>query len=105
MSNSYLTGMSLDQLLNHGDHIKIMQFTGLHDKNGREVYEGDIVNPLKHPYNSSTMINHHEIVRYNEQGLLLPFHEMTGYEQDTWISNYAEFEVIGNIYENPELLK
>jgi len=91
----------------HFADIEIMQFTGLLDMHGKEVYEGDIVNPYGYPYDASKLVafNHHEVVRYDEQGLLLPFHESTGYESETWIDDYAKYEIIGNIHENPELVK
>ena len=64
---------------------QIMQFTGLTDKNGREIYEGDI---LKGGVHKSW------IVRWN--GL-----------QSEWNINLVvpeHYEVIGNIHENPELI-
>lgn len=80
----------------------LLQYTGLHDKNGKEIYEGDIV---KH----SSM----DTVFFVEWDSTL-----TGFELFYWqkgvkrksvyvISyqlNGERFEVIGNIYENPELL-
>lgn len=69
----------------------LMQFTGLHDKNGREIYEEDI---LSRPYVNG--INTEQIVRVvvaDEYGWNL---------RDYAVSICA---VIGNIYESPELLK
>ena len=68
------------------------QFTGIKDKNGKEIYEGDIVKTSK---------GLNEII-YSEQ--LVAF--VCKYKK----ANYVDFmnkeiEVIGNIYENPELLK
>jgi uncharacterized phage protein (TIGR01671 family) len=85
------------------DNYELMQFTGLKDKNGKEIYEGDIIT------------NETEIV-VSEYGVL----DYTGEFQKTKCSvtynshfcmfnltedvHHGKFEVIGNIYENPELL-
>ena len=67
----------------------ITQFTGLKDKNGKEIYEGDLIKADWH---------WEEPVEV-ELGPFW-FHEMIEYGLDG-----KNFEVIGNIYENPELLK
>jgi len=74
----------------------LMQFTGLHDKNGKEIYEGDIVkNKTGHDsYKERTVFFENGAFRFENQtkpssGFI--------YVRDTT-------EVIGNIYENPELL-
>lgn len=83
------------------DHCPVMQFTGLQDKNGKEIYERDILEALHPGYlNESGK----KIVYWREEDAcyyLKPV-DASGFLP---ISFFEEVEVIGNIYENPELLK
>ena len=74
----------------------IMQFTGLHDKNGKEIYEGDIVR-LKNQ-NIGKIIYQTEHMRYVVNG-------ETKFFSFVLTANIRRTEIIGNIYENPELLE
>ena len=79
------------------DENPLMQFTGLFDKNGNEIYEGDVVTL----YFKDGLKQNGTIV-WNEKGARFEWQDKEGY----WgLSDRNEFEVIGNIYENPELLK
>lgn len=83
----------------YGHHqVEVMQYTGLKDKNGKEIYEGDIINDGD-PYHNNSLI-----VEYNvELSGYCPF-VCDGSPGDEPAS--SEFsKVIGNIYENPELIK
>lgn len=73
--------------------IVLMQFTGLKDKNGKEIYEGDIVNYL---YSGDEKL----MVEWYDYEWLLATKEKKIISDFDW----KECEVIGNIYENPELL-
>ena len=71
-------------------YFKLVEFTGLNDKNGFEIFEGDMV---------SNDLKEKGIVKWEGIGF-------------NWGNNFSinkgdtdEIEVIGNIYENPELLK
>ena len=76
----------------------IGQYTGLKDKNGREIYEGDIVR-FKDWWDEE-MVGE---VRYSEKDMAFTI------VNDFWdgfpIMYADDLEVIGNIYENPELLE
>ena len=79
----------------------LMQFTGLHDKNGKEIYEGDIVNMVyDEPYNRPHIVIWH-------LNKFIAIH-LSQYKKgndfvDGKLPNSYNAKVIGNIYENPEL--
>ena len=80
--------------------LVLMQYTGLKDKNGKEIYEGDIVAEHGHYVNSDKVL--HQAINW------LPNHSawMRG-EYDRLTPKNVEYwkiEIIGNIYESPELL-
>ncbi|TKI71999.1 hypothetical protein FC756_03035 [Lysinibacillus mangiferihumi] len=87
------------------DDWVLMQYTGLKDKNGKEIYEGDI---LKTPSVSGkgdiiTTIEWNEF-SWKEKLIYSPIHQF--YEYFDFSDETGEdSEVIGNIYENPELLE
>lgn len=85
-------------------YVVWMQYTGLKDRNGKEIYEGDIVGFKKDKRNKKWS----EIVEVKiDDGLLTPFYEEEFSNYDgTWnyLVEYNHYEVIGNKYENPELL-
>jgi uncharacterized phage protein (TIGR01671 family) len=92
------TGRGFDKCMDIeiGELCTLMQYTGLKDKNGKEIYEGDvIVTRLNSPDN-------------NEESLVVEFADGSFKLKKENTYYYFPFllnvEVIGNIYENPELL-
>jgi hypothetical protein len=82
---------------NHGGIWELMQYTGLKDKNGKEIYEGDIV--IHHYFHETgTVIWQQSQSRYALEYL------SDKKTQELFPIDTAMFEIIGNIYENPELL-
>lgn len=78
------------------DHLTIMQSTGLTDKNGKEIFEGDVVKMAKNVYSEPT---HYEVVRHRGGAYRL---ESKQYGCELWL-RHTDCEIVGNIYENPEL--
>lgn len=99
--------------------IEVMQYTGLKDKNGKEIYEGDIILVESEEKEVITDAGEGPIEEYSQ---LVPivfqdgsfgvnlnsdyiftnrFYTLKEIEDN---SGQTEFEIIGNIYENPELL-
>ena len=102
-----------DYILNL-DTILIEQFTGLQDKNGKDIYEGDILNEIRYPPNKMgsydsipVFVKDNEIVVGFKDGC---FVAEPGSHLWRYICNYndeskTDYEIIGNIHENKELLK
>ena len=85
------------------DEIELMQYTGLKDKNGKEIYEGDILDTdLERLYLVVEFRNGCFVVECRDDNEKY-YDIMHPLEKE--ISNLEYHEVIGNTYENPELLR
>lgn len=78
------------------ESYEVMQYTGLKDCNGVEIYDGYIISAK-------------ETIDYNfkiifKEGMFIGFNEKCEDFDTVYPQNFESFEVIGNIYENPELL-
>ena len=79
------------------EDLVLMQSTGLKDKNGKEIFEGDILTSQNYPVKG--------VVEFRTD-LGLWVHYLKGYNYFEYLGNVAgSKEIIGNIYENPELLE
>lgn len=82
------------------DEIELMQSTGLKDKNGKEIFEGDIVDYK----------GREAVVKWHGSYASFIYRFVDGLQErvsewDPLFLACYHFEVIGNIYENPELLE
>ena len=89
-----------DNLGGHKDIVEL--FTGLHDKNGKEVFEGDIVRHEKWDVIQGKYVYSDHEVYFDDELLEFGLRESNELFHCQFLD---EFEVVGNIHENPNLLK
>ena len=80
------------------DEIELMQSPVLVDKSGQEIFEGDIVKMSKDVYSEPT---YYEVVRHRGGAYRL---ESKQHGCELWL-RHTDCEVVGNVYENHELLE
>ena len=93
----FFDGMFIGPMTSSGLNLPSYQYTGLNDKNGKEIYEGDIV---------KTDSGNKQVI-FNAPSFDLDDYDNGDYYQggDPYCHRWNEFEVIGNIHETPELLE
>ena len=98
MGEVMMGGQLFDRRVEQFNDVDIQQYTGLNDKNGKEIYEGDII---CYKDNEMGSIKQYEYQWVFNRGKHIEFFE--DYTGAPWYSDC--WKVIGNIYENPELVK
>ena len=78
----------------------VCQFTGLYDKNNKKIFEGDIIKGKVHEMNGYRVRK--GVVEYHGVGFIMNLEPNSWYDQK---NIPFDCEVIGNIYDNPELLE
>lgn len=89
------------------ENVILLQFTGLKDKNGKDIYEGDIISSKPYlPLTESDrivaqVVFREDLARWSAEGI----GECEGETNPLYEANKSHHgtEIIGNIYENPEL--
>ncbi len=88
-----------------GENGELMQFTGLSDVNGKEIYEGDIVSTI---YDTQGEVYYHDRIGYrikliDNTSIPISIFRCVG-DNPPVLINVAQF-LLGNIFENPKLMK
>ena len=92
--NGSIFEINTDNYINiPNEDLTLMQFTGLLDKNGKEIWEGDIVHPHHHKSRLRQVTWDETFAMFRLDTLTLSTHHC------------QDMEVLGNIHEHPELIK
>ena len=127
-SNEYLNGRWVHGYLSDKNYINdkslegeflvdentICQYTGLTDKNGKKIFEGDILRGFQYPFCHDGEYNYYAEIFFADCSFMTYTHKnpsscVRGISDgntelmECWVSE--DWEVIGNIYDNPELLE
>ena len=107
---------SVDSLSDRNMNIRVdkqtvEQFTGLKDKNGVDIYEGDVIRISGERYTDKVVIWRKEVIAFALVDLV-DIHNLEGeydiYQHKNnywWQTHKDDIEIIGNIHDNPELME
>ena len=104
--NYWITDLS--DATNHPESYKVRQYTGLKDKNGTEIYDGDYIRYSMRTINGSIYTHVCRVFQHESGTWRIEGYHEDNHSYETKGTVYAAHlicEVIGNIYENPELAK
>ncbi len=87
--------------LEHLEECIPLQFTGIKDKNGKEIYEGDII---RYSIRSDNKVEDGEVF-YDEEFAMFLFNRQHEFNFMDWVVLRETIEVVGNIFENKNLVK
>jgi len=94
-----------EKIIKRGDRIILIQYTGLKDKNGKEIYKGDI---LEIDWDWKSGEGERAEVRWDEKNATFRLFCYTKYGGEGWFmpenKTWTKLEIVGNIHENPELI-
>jgi uncharacterized phage protein (TIGR01671 family) len=85
------------------DDCVLMQSTGLRDKFGTDIYEGDVISARVHDGGIDKDVTE-KVYWDDEYACFGPFMHIMDFAEDRWIDVASNIRIIGNIYENPELV-
>ena len=123
LNGRWVKGYLSDKNYIHDEHLEgeflvdentICQYTGLTDKNGRKIFEGDILRGFQYPFCSDGEYNYYAEIIFADCSFMTYTHKnpsscVRGISDgntelmECWVSE--DWEIIGNIYDNPELLE